>query len=108
MIESVAAYYIKLAVVSLVTAWVSSSGLERLKRADWFPVVTRHTDGLNRIVGAVLATAGAVGIHAGFADGTLTVTGLEINAIGKAAAAIAAQWAAQEIIYRGAVKGKGR
>jgi len=45
-------------IYAAVTAWV----IERLKRASWFPVVTQQTERVNKVLAAVFAALGTVGI----------------------------------------------
>lgn len=70
--------------------------IEMLKSNPRFAWVTKDTAVANRWLGAVVACASGLGIHAEFHAGTFMVTGLVLSSIGHAAA----QWAQQQVYYR--------
>jgi hypothetical protein len=50
--------------------------LQWLKKAPWFPLLSKETQNLNRVIAILLSFLAALGVHTTFANGVLTVTGL--------------------------------
>lgn len=80
--------------------------LQWLKNAAWFPWLTRHTDGLVRLLSLAVAFASSVGIIVSWdpAAGSLLITGLHLQAIGALVFQAWAHFKGQEIVYRTAIK----
>ena len=98
---------------NLVLTQLTASGLvvwlmQKLKGAKSVPQVSQSTDGLNRVLAVILATAAAAGIGYGYTweAGTFTfsVTGLTVTAVLGFGWKVVTGLATQEIIYRAAVK----
>lgn len=74
--------------------------LQTLKNSSWFPFLTRETNRINFLVGAICALASVVGIHASYdvaTGGTITLPPL--HTLWQAFI----QWAGQQMTYKGFV-----
>lgn len=92
---------------ALVWAFFSSSALEWLKRKAWFsPLSERTAWGVQRVIGVILATAAAMGVHWAFdpAAGRLVIDGLIPASMWTIGTESVRQWTLQELAYRTAVK----
>lgn len=98
-------------------AWVASVGgmaaavpllLEAAKRWDKFPVLTMHSDKINRVVAVLAAVLASNGIsyHFGGATGELVVNGLTAMGLSRVVVAMATQFGLQELVYRKLLKGR--
>jgi hypothetical protein len=85
-------------VASAVTVWL----LQWAKNTRKIPWITQDTATLNRLLSALAAAAAAVGIHASYSAGTLTITGLTLSGIVLAALTWLKAFAFNEIIYQAA------
>lgn len=88
---------------SIVWAFFSTSALEWIKRKPWLNLISEQTaTGVQRVMGIVLATATAVGVHWTYdaTAGRLIVEGLSLALIGEAVR----QFVFNELTYRLAVK----
>lgn len=93
--------------VTVVWAFVSSSVLEWLKRKSWFTLISERTAwGAQRVIGILVAIAGAIGVSWSFdgAAGVLTVTGLQIASMTTLAGEALRQWVVQEVLYRTSIR----
>lgn len=93
---------------SAVIAWMSSKGIEILKRIPGVPMDV-NTDRINWLVARVVAVAATIGIHSTFdgAAGTLTITGLTWSGIFLAIGVYAKQLLLQEIAYKKFIRNGG-
>ena len=90
----------------VVIAAAISFVFEWLKKARWFPWITRSSDGLNWLVGIVLAALAAAGIQLAFNpdEGTLIVSGLSLASLTAFFAEWVRQWIFQQIVFKGVVQ----
>jgi hypothetical protein len=92
----------------LVVSYVMVQILELLKRLKSVPVVGMGVTKANRVVAALLAALGTVGISATFdgATSTLVITGLSFAAIVGILVEFGRSWVFQQLIYRNLVDPK--
>lgn len=92
----------------LVISYLMVQFLELLKRVRSIPFVGMGLTKANRLVGALLAALGAVGISSTFdgATGTLVVTGLSLAAVFGIIVEFLRSWVFQQLIYRNLVDPK--
>lgn len=96
---------------AFIWAFLSSSALEWLKRNERFTLFAETaTFYAQRVLGIVLATAAAVGVHYTYdaQSGVLTITGLTAAGIWTIGVESLRQWCLQEVVYRTAIKNYGR
>lgn len=98
-------------------AWIASIGglavavpllIEAAKRWDRFPVLTRNSDTINRVVAVLAAVMTSNGISYSFggATGDLVVRGLTPMALAGVIVAMATQFGLQELVYRKLLKAR--
>lgn len=77
--------------------------LARLKAAAWIPWINAHSAGINHMILLLTSAAGAVGVHAAWSASahSLTITGLDLAAIGASFWIWAKQWTVQFLVHRG-------
>lgn len=103
--------------ISQLFAWLASVGglaaavpllLEAAKRWDKFPVLTMHSDTINRVVSVLAAVLASNGISYTFggATGELVVNGLTPLGLARVVMAVATQFGLQELVYRKLLKGR--
>lgn len=75
--------------------------LQQVKHARWFPWISIETKRANRIVGALLSIASAIGVHFAYdgSAGTLLVSGLTVAGILHGAWHALNQWCLQQVTY---------
>jgi hypothetical protein len=85
-----------------IVVWV----LQSLKKANWFPWITEHSDTVTRIWAVVLAAATSAGISYTYdpSAGMLTISGATLAGVLSFLWKVVSALVFQELIYRGAVK----
>lgn len=78
--------------------------IQRIKESPRFAFINPYTDALNRFASILMAALGTVGITATLADGTLTVTGLDLASVGTFLINLLFQFFFQQGVYHGIVK----
>jgi hypothetical protein len=87
------------ATVGLICSWL----LARLKAVAWIPWINQHSAGINHTILLATSAAGAVGVHAAWSASqhSLTITGLDLAAIGASLWIWTKQWTVQFLVHRG-------
>jgi hypothetical protein len=94
---------------TLIWAFFSATGLESLKKAEKFSLITEQTTTLvQRALGIALAAAAAVGVHYTYdaTAGRLVIDGLTLTGIWTMFTETVRTWVVQELTYRAAIKGR--
>jgi hypothetical protein len=79
--------------------------MERAKNTNWISIITPESrNAVQRLVSALLATLGAVGITMSYDAGTLTITGLTMENGFSLAVLIVQNFLIQHTVYHGLVK----
>lgn len=92
---------------SLIWAFFSSSALEWLKRHPSLTLISERTAfGVQRVMGILLATATAIGVHWTYDStaGVLTITGLLLPSMWQMGSEAIRQFVLQELTYRVGIK----
>lgn len=85
---------------TITASAVSVFLINALKNARWFPLLQKESVAAGRIFGILFAAASALGIHAAFTGGTLTITGLTLTGVLGAGWLWLKSFALQEWIYQ--------
>lgn len=78
--------------------------IQRLKDSPRFDFINPYTDVLNRFASVIMAAVGTVGITATFADGTLMISGLQLDTVVNFGVNLLFQFFFQQGVYHGIVK----
>lgn len=94
-------------------AYVVARVIECLKRSQWFPWINEHSDELNGLLSRLLALATSAGLTwawSGSAEAgwTFTLAIPSANSLIEFLAHAIFSFASQEMIYRGAIKGRAQ
>lgn len=85
---------------TITASAVSVFLINLLKNAKWFPWIDKESKAGARMFALLLAAASAAGIHAAYAGGTLTITGLTLTGILAGGWLWLKSFALQEWIYQ--------
>lgn len=89
---------------NVVIGYLIVSAIQWAKKQHWIPMIDFDSARANRVVAALAALAGSLGIHATYnsAEGSLLITGLSLGTMLPMAGEWLRQFIVQQLIYKGA------